>query len=36
VLITSIVLPLLAVKMSPGRIADSETMFSQAATMKWT
>ena len=29
------VFPLEAVRMSPGRMAFSETMFSQAATMKW-
>ena len=31
---TSMVLPLLAVRMSPGRMASADTMFSQAATMK--
>mmetsp|Transcript_3777 Transcript_3777/g.8912 ORF Transcript_3777/g.8912 Transcript_3777/m.8912 type:complete len:270 (-) Transcript_3777:963-1772(-) len=36
VLITSTFFPLEAVRMSPGRIARSETMFSHAATMKST
>mmetsp|Transcript_58070 Transcript_58070/g.160579 ORF Transcript_58070/g.160579 Transcript_58070/m.160579 type:complete len:304 (-) Transcript_58070:866-1777(-) len=36
VLITSIVFPLDAVRISPGRIALSEIMFSHAATMKCT
>lgn len=33
--LTSMVFPLEAVRMSPGRMAFSDTMFSQAATMKW-
>ncbi len=33
-IITSMVLPLLAVKISPGRMASADTIFSQEATMK--
>lgn len=36
VLMISIVLPLLAATMSPGRIASAETMFSHTAEMKCT